>query len=288
MIKIDLTCTKTDKILNIISTQITGLSYSNANKALRKKDIRINNKRITENVLVYVGEKITIFLPDDYKDSITEDKFFDIFYEDDNIVIVNKNKGIEVMSSTENLTVEQFLTKKYKIYPLNTLDRNTEGLVIFSKSKKVLEKMKKAMKNNEIEQFYMAEVVGIPKWNHFTAIGYYLKDEKQKEIKIFDTPNKGTKQIVTELSVLSRSTGGTSIFIIKNKNARINQIRAHIAYVGHPIIGDGKYGKKEENKKFKSKTQKLTASKFVFNFTDSDLTYLNNQNIEITPSWINN
>lgn len=286
MIKINIICEKPDKVLNILSTQIQGLSYSLANKALRKKDIRINNKKISKNISVNVGETITVFLPDDYKKSIDEKKFFTIFYEDKNILIVNKNKGIEVVSPTENITIDTFLNKTKKVYPLNRLDRNTEGLVIFAKSRKMLEKLKKAMKSNQIDKFYLAEVVGVPKWDNFIATGYLIKDEEKSDVKIFDEPRKNSKKITTETSVLSRSAGGTSVFIVKIKNGKTHQIRAHLAYIGYPIIGDGKYGKNEENRKFRTKTQKLTAYKLIFKFSDSELRYLNEKEFEILPNWL--
>lgn len=290
MKKIEIKASKTDKILNIISTEISGLSYSLANKILRKKDIRINDKKIFENISVDIGDKITIFVPDNLDEILTREKnFFDIVYEDDNILLINKFKGIEVCSLTEKLTIESLLNKKYsKIYPLNRLDRNTEGLVIFAKSKNIFEKLKQEMKNNAIEKFYLAEVIGNPKWDNYVATAYLLKDDEKSEVKISDKPIKNSKKIITEFFVSSRSSGGTSVLIIKIKNGKTHQIRAHLAHIGFPIIGDGKYGKYNENKKFKSKTQKLTAYKLIFNFKDASLKYLNEKSLEISPSWITN
>lgn len=288
--KIELVCQKPDKVLNIISTQIEGMSYALANKILRKKDVRVNDIKISDNISINFGEKITVFAPDNFDEmTINDSKSFEIVYEDEKIIFLNKFKGIEVCSPTENVTVENLLNKKMikaKAYPLNRLDRNTEGLVIFAKGKKSLETLKKAMKAGEIEKYYLAEVIGSPKWENFTAVGYLSKDDEKSEVKIFDSSRKDTTKIVTEISVLSRSSGGTCVFIVKIKNGKTHQIRAHLAHIGFPIIGDGKYGKYEENKKFKSKTQKLTAYKLTFNFSDSELKYLNQKNIEITPSWM--
>ena len=288
MKKIEISSSKIDKVLNIVSTDIDGLSYSLANKLLRKKDIRVNDKKISDNIFVGIGDKITVFVPDNYNETITkEDNFFEIVYEDDNVLFINKFKGIEVCSPTEKITIENILKKRFsKIYALNRLDRNTEGLVILAKTKIILEKIKKEMKDGAIEKFYLAEVVGNPKWNNFTATGYLLKDDEKSEVRIWDKPVKDSKKITTELSVLSRSAGGTSVFIVKIKNGKTHQIRAHLAYLDFPIVGDGKYGKYNENKKFKSKTQKLTAYKLVFNFKDPELEYLNEKSLEITPSWI--
>ena len=282
MIKKEFTCQKQDKVLNIVSKN--EISYSNANKLLRKKDIRVDNVKINENIVVYPGQKITVFMPEEFL--MDEKKFFEIVYEDENILIINKQKGIEVTSPVEN-SIEKILLKEKKVFPLNRLDRNTEGLVIFGKTKDFFEKLKKAMKNGEIEKYYLLEVVGTPNFENKNVVSFLQKDEEKSEVKIFDSPRKDSVKIETNLSVVSRSSGGTSVLIAEIHNGKTHQIRAQLAHIGYPIVGDGKYGKNTDNRKFKSKTQKLTAFKLVFNFKDKDLKYLNNLNFEIKPTWLN-
>lgn len=282
MIKKEFTCQKQDKVLNIVSKN--EISYSNANKLLRKKDIRVDNVKINENIVVYPGQKITVFMPEEFL--MDEKKFFEIVYEDENILIINKQKGIEVTSPFEN-SIEKILLKEKKVFPLNRLDRNTEGLVIFGKTKDFFEKLKKAMKNGEIEKYYLLEVVGTPNFENKNIVSFLQKDEEKSEVKIFDSPRKDSVKIETNLSVVSRSSGGTSVLIAEIHNGKTHQIRAQLAHIGYPIVGDGKYGKNTDNRKFKSKTQKLTAFKLVFNFKDKDLKYLNNLNFEIKPTWLN-
>lgn len=282
MIKKEFTCQKQDKVLNIVSKN--EISYSNANKLLRKKDIRVDNVKINENIVVYPGQKITVFMPEEFL--MDEKKFFEIVYEDENILIINKQKGIEVTSPVEN-SIEKILLKEKKVFPLNRLDRNTEGLVIFGKTKDFFEKLKKSMKNGEIEKYYLLEVVGTPNFENKNVVSFLQKDEEKSEVKIFDSPRKDSVKIETNLSVVSRSSGGTSVLIAEIHNGKTHQIRAQLAHIGYPIVGDGKYGKNTDNRKFKSKTQKLTAFKLVFNFKDKDLKYLNNLNFEIKPTWLN-
>ena len=283
MIKKEFTVSKQDKLLNVVSKN--NISYSTANKLLRKKDIRIDNKKTDENQTVYPGQIITVFMQEDQVEK--EIKFFEIVFEDEKVAIINKFKGIEVSSPTEN-SVERILnTENKKYYALNRLDRNTEGLVIFAKTKNVLEKLKKSMKNNEINKFYLAEIVGSPSWNEKTAISFLLKDEEKSEVKIFDSPRKDAVKIQTNLTVLNRSSGGTTVVMAEIHNGKTHQIRAQLAHLGHPIVGDGKYGKNQDNKKFKTKTQKLTSFKLVFNIKDQDLKYLNEMNFEIKPTWTN-
>lgn len=284
MIKKEFTVLKQDKVLNVISKN--NISYSTANKLLRKKDVRVDNKKTDQNQIVYPGQIITVFLQEDQLEN--EIKFFEVVFEDEKVAIINKFKGIEVSSPSEN-SIEKLLnvTEKTKYYALNRLDRNTEGLVIFAKSKKVLDKLKKAMKNNEINKFYLAEVVGTPAWDYKTAISFLLKDEEKSEVKIFDSPRKDSVKIQTNLTVINRSSGGTTIVMAEIHNGKTHQIRAQLAHLGYPIVGDGKYGKNQDNKKFKAKTQKLTSFKLVFNIKDEDLKYLNSLNLEINPTWAN-
>ena len=283
MIKKEIIANKQDKVLNIVSKN--DISYANANKCLRKKDIRVDNKKISENIVVFPGQTITIFLPEEAT-VVDEKKFFEIEFEDENVAIVNKKSGIEVTSPNEN-SVEEMLNKnpQKKYYALNRLDRNTEGLVIFAKSKNVLEILKKAMKKDEISKFYLANVVGVPSWETKTVISFLIKDDEKSEVKIYNSPRKDAVKIQTNLTVISRSSGGTSVIMAEIHNGKTHQIRAQLANLGFPIIGDGKYGKNVDNRKFKEKTQKLTSFKIIFKIKDEKLKYLNNLDFEITPSW---
>ena len=116
---------------------------------------------------------------------------------------------------------------------------------------------------------------------------YLLKDKDKSEVKIFDKQVKDSVKIVSQFVVLNRTSGGTSLLQITIHNGKTHQIRAQLAHLGFPIVGDGKYGNYNENKKFKSKTQKLTAVKLIFKFKNAKLKYLNNLNIEVQPSWLN-
>lgn len=281
MVKKEIIAKKQDKVLNIVSKE--NISYSLANKCLRKKDIRIDNVKTSENLVVFPGQKITVFLPDETVE-IDKSKFFTIVYEDENIAIINKKQGIEVSSETNS--VEAFLNCENKsYYALNRLDRNTEGLVIFAKNKKTLDSLKKAMKNNEISKFYLANVVGVPEWETKNSISFLIKDEEKSEVKIFDSPRKNSVKIQTFYTVINRSPGGTTIVMAEINNGKTHQIRAQLAHLGFPIIGDGKYGKNLENKKFKEKTQQLTSFKIVFNLKNDELRYLNSLSFEIAPTW---
>ena len=249
-------------------------------KALRKKDIRINDKKVSENVLIHTGDEISIYIIDELLLGKKEYNL-DIIYEDDNILIVNKDSGLSV---TENDLNEESLTSILKekygntINPCHRLDRNTKGLVLYSKNEPTLNFFLEKFKNKEIEKHYYTKVYGIIKKETDILKDYLFKDSKKNLVYISDIPKKGYLEIITKYKVLKRDLNeNTTTLDITLHTGRTHQIRAHLSYIGFPIIGDGKYGKNEINKNFNLKTQYLYSYKLKFNFKSvpKNLEYLN-------------
>ena len=261
-----------------------GLTRNTLFKALRKKDIRINNIRINENQLVYLGDNITVYIVDDllYKNPIIEK-----IYEDENILVLNKPNDIEV---TGNNSLTSTLEKEYQyISPCHRLDRNTTGLVLFAKNEEALNILLEKFKNHEIEKHYLAKVYGIPKVNSQNLKAYLFKDNKKSFVYISDTPKKGYVQIETSYTLLDKNVKENySLLDIELHTGRTHQIRAHLAHIGLPIIGDGKYGINEINKKFKCKSQLLCSYILKFNFINDSgiLDYLNHKKISFKKEQI--
>lgn len=271
-----------NKHLNsFLMNEFPSLTQNTLYKALRKKDIRINDVKISENVIVHEGDKVTVYLLDKYL--FGNNCNLDIVYEDNNILIINKPKNIEV---TGNNSLTELVCKAFKasIFPCHRLDRNTSGLVLFAKSYNVLDILLSKFKNQEITKVYRCKVLGIFDKKHDILNAYLFKDNKKSMVYISNESKKGYRPITTEYTVINEDKSENySILEVILHTGRTHQIRAHLAYIGHPIIGDGKYGINEINKKFNEKTQNLTSCKLRFDFkTDSGiLDYLEGKEFKI-------
>ena len=269
---------KLNKFLEeMLPTLTSNLFY----KTLRKKDIKINGKRVNENVIVHQNDEVLVYISDE----LLESKFdLNIIYEDENILVIDKPEGIEVVGTNSLTTV---IHKKYQNcgflpMPCHRLDRNTTGLIIFAKNQESLDILLNKFKNHEIEKHYLALVVGIPKTNTKRLEAYLFKDSKKSMVYISDKPKKGYSKIVTSYTVLEKNKNNTALLDVEIETGKTHQIRAHLAHIGHPIVGDGKYGDYEINKKLGFKTQRLTSYKLKFNFIKDSgiLNYLNGREIE--------
>ena len=167
--------------------------------------------------------------------------------------------------------------------PCHRLDRNTSGLILFAKNETSLKILLEKFKSHEIKKHYLALVYGIPKKKNDKLISYLFKDSSKSLVYISDVPKKGYLKIITSYSLLESYSNNTSLLDVEIETGRTHQIRAHLAHIGLPIVGDGKYGKNEINKNFKVKTQKLVSYKLAFDFkTDSGiLNYLNGKSFEL-------
>ena len=271
------------KIVNFLLDTYPGLSSSAVYKALRKKDIRINNIKISENEIIHSGDEITVYITDDLL--FASDIQIEKVYEDENILVVNKPPELEILSNDNKASLTGLLKKDYEyIEPCHRLDRNTTGLVLFAKNEESLSILLEKFKNKEIKKEYRCTVYGILDKKEGTLKDYLFKDRKKSIVYISSVPKKGYLEIITKYKVISEDiVNNTSLLNIELITGRTHQIRAHLAFIGHPIIGDGKYGKNEINKKFKAKYQKLQSYKIIFDFQTPSgiLEYLNHKVIEM-------
>lgn len=268
------------KILNYLQSKYNKVPKSALYKALRNKDIRVNGIRINENIDIFPGDVITLYIKDDILNGINKEFLLNksaIIYDDDNIVIVNKPTNILVQSTDEEAGLDKTLSDLYseRIIPCHRLDRNTSGLVIFAKDKESEKILLDMIKNNNIKKYYKCTVYGHPKVKSATLHSYLFKDSKNSIVIISDIKKRGYVEIITKYSVLKYNSDNTSILEVELITGKTHQIRAHLAHIGYPIIGDGKYGINKINKIFKKKYQELSSYKLEFIKAYGKLSYLN-------------
>ena len=270
------------KLNKVILEELSNINYPTFCKLLRKKDIKVNGKRINKDVLLYENDKIEIYLPKELEETkINLDKV----YEDENILVINKPAKIEVTGSNSLTEIinKQYTNCEFKPQPCHRIDRNTTGLVLFAKNKEALEILLEKFKKHEIEKHYLALVYGIPNKKEERLEAYLFKDNKKSQVYISDIFKKGYQKIITRYTVLEKRKDNTAVLDVEIETGRTHQIRAHLAHIGYPIMGDGKYGKNEINKQFGKKYQMLCSYKLKFHFQSESgiLAYLNGKEIEL-------
>ena len=200
-------------------------------------------------------------------------------------MLINKPSNIEVtgQDSLTEVVHKLYSSCEFKPMPCHRLDRNTSGLILFAKNAQALEILLDKFKHHEIEKHYLALVYGIPQKKNERLISYLFKDSSKSFVYISDVPKKGYQKIITSYSLIESFDNNTSLLDIEIETGRTHQIRAHLAHIGLPIIGDGKYGINEINKKFKVKAQKLVSYKLIFRFEHDSkiLEYLNRKSFEL-------
>jgi len=275
------------KIDKVIRDFFPNLSSGMLFKAFRKKDIKVNGVRVKEDYLVSPEDKIEIYIIDDFLFG-KNDEGYSIVFEDDNLLVVNKAQGIPVHpdNNQKEATLIDKLQSLYgsDIALCHRLDRNTSGLVIVAKNTATLDIMLNKIKNREIVKYYSCIVSGRMEYKQAELTDFLEKNEKISKVFISDKKTKDSVQIVTRYKVL-KTLYDLSLLEVELVTGKTHQIRAHLAFYGHPIIGDGKYGMNTENKQYNAKYQMLCANKLIFDFKSSakHLDYLKNKTISIEP-----
>lgn len=269
-------------------------------KQIRKKNIKINKKRCTSEQLLQEGDVLELYLSDDVLH--TKEKYFDfmkasgtldIIYEDENIMVINKPVGVlchpEKGDYTDNIVarIRRYLYEKGEWSPekssyspslANRIDRNTGGIVIGAKNSNALKILNDKIKKREIKKYYLTVVHGKTEKQSDTLTAYLTKDNEKNMVSVTDEETDGSKKIVTKYKVIDYYDDA-SLLEVELITGRTHQIRAHLAHIGHPLYGDGKYG--EQRGRYR---QALYSYKLKFDFKSdgeaSELDYLDGREFE--------
>ena len=273
---------KSQKVSLEILNTFSFVNYNLVKKLIRNKDIKVNGKRISADIVISAGDEVSFYINDLVENNL------DVIFEDENIIVVFKKRKIETVSLTgepdlKNL-IDNYLNKN--CYAVHRLDRNTEGLVIFAKNEVAKKSLDDALKNRTIQKYYLALVYGLFNKQSEKMTAYLKKFENKSYVEIIDDKKQGYEKIQTNYKVI-KSFDDSTLVEVELITGKTHQIRAHFAHIGHFVIGDEKYGDSTINKHYKKKYQNLCAYKIVFKFDNNDyLSYLNDKVIEIDKSKI--
>lgn len=276
MQKLEFVVEKEMKLSKAIIDKLPAFSLHDIKKILSNKDVKVNNNRQKEDIVVQKGDKITVYYIEK-----EQKEWYSLVYSDDNVLIVNKRAGIEIVSENERDLLSILKLEFGEVYAVHRLDRNTEGLTIFARNKTIESELLNAFKTRKsIDKRYALFVHGRVDISKIKRTVYLKKVENLSKVWISEVKTSGFEPISTEFSVI-QYLGDKTLLEAKLITGKTHQIRAHIAYYGYPIVGDQKYGKDD------FKQMHLTANYLAFNFDKkSKLNYLNKLNFEISPTWL--
>lgn len=292
-------------IIKACPTLPQGLMY----KYIRTKRIKVNGKRAEISTRLNVGDIVDAYINDEFfaevapkYDFLSSPVRLNIVYEDENILLVDKEQGLIVHPDKNEYRdtligrIQHYLYDKGEYDPhkencfkpalANRIDRNTGGIVIAAKNAEALRVLCDKIKDREIDKRYLAVIHGVPKYKSRILEGYLEKNTDKNKVYLSGKKTENNLTVKTKYKTLA-SKNGLSLIEVELITGRTHQIRAHMASIGHPLLGDGKYGKLQNDKKMGFDKQALYSYKLTFNFTTNGgiLQYLNGKTFTVKKVW---
>jgi len=301
------------RIDKFVSKVTSGLPKSLLYKSIRTKKIKVNGKRAHEGDMLSMGDIVEMYIPDEFFSESSDAPDFskvkiqpDIVYEDENVILCEKKPGVLVhlgdegdrnraaASERETLLfiLTAYLANKGEYYPerensfapslCNRIDRNTGGIVILAKNAVALREIDEAIRENRVHKKYLCAVHGKLEGEK-TLTAYHRKDEKRNTALIYDAEVPGSRKIITAYKALAYDReNDLTLLDIDLITGRTHQIRAHMAHIGHPLLGDGKYSNNLQDRKKGYKYQALWSYSVGFEMAGTGLSYLDGKSFYVS------
>ena len=255
------------RVSDCVRSAFPDLPESVIRRIFGNRDIKLDGVRVSRDQIVFAGQSLKIYVPDSFSPESSSVPALSVIYEDEDVLLVNKRAGISVEADARGgvtLTdlcaayVAQRIPDAFPPAACHRLDNRTCGLCLFAKNERALKILQDVFRSRNLEKHYICMVRGIMKPPSAVCRAWLVKDARRAVVRITDHPESGAKPIVTAYETLE--SGPVSRLRVHLITGRTHQIRAHLAALGHPVLGDDLYGDRDFNRREKTRSLRLCAA----------------------------
>ena len=277
------------RVADYLRSALPDLPESVLRRVFASRDVKLDGTRVSRDQRLQEGQHLKIYIPDSSAGSVSSAPSLSVVYEDDDVLLVNKRAGISVEPDARGGTTLTDLCVQYvrrnnpEAFPpaaCHRLDNRTCGLCLFAKNQQALDILQDVFRSRKLEKYYVCLVRGIMKPPEAVCHAWLVKDAFHARVRITDHQEPGAKPVTTGYETLE--SGPVSRLRVHLITGRTHQIRAHLAALGHPLLGDDLYGDRDFNRREKARSLKLCAVSLTID-TDGRLPALDGKTFTIDP-----